>query len=71
MSVFITKSKMKKTSSVIGLFNDKIVEIVSDSTAHGIKNVFKSQNWIVKIFWTLFFIVGSAAAVFCEYIIHT
>ena len=46
---------------------EKIVNVVSDSTAHGIKNVFKSSNWFVKIFWLVMFLTSSCVAVYCKF----
>jgi hypothetical protein len=48
------------------LFKSKGKEVLSDSTAHGIKNVFKSENWLVKIFWLILYLGGCAAAGYCK-----
>jgi hypothetical protein len=60
--------KMKTQNlSLKSIAVEKIVNVVSDSTAHGIKNVFKSTNWFVKIFWIVMFLTSSCVAIYCKF----
>ena len=68
---FFSQLKMKTQNlSLKSIAVEKIVNVVSDSTAHGIKNVFKSTNWFVKIFWMVMFLTSSSVAVYCKFSFH-
>ena len=57
----------KNNLSIKSKISKKIIDLVSDSTAHGIKNAFKSNNWIVKIFWMILFLISSSVASYCNF----
>ena len=67
--LFFSQLKMKTQNlSLKSIAVEKIV--VSDSSAHGIKNVFKNTNWFVKIFWMVMFLTSSSVAVYCKFSFH-
>jgi hypothetical protein len=57
----IPLSQNKKRLRKRVLLNERIKELLSSSTAHGIPNIVKTDNLIVKIMWIIFLIVSISA----------
>jgi len=53
-------------SNSIEFFKEAFAKVCSESTAHGLPNIFSTKNWIVRIFWLLLFFAGSGAALYCK-----
>ena len=52
----------------VDVFKESFVKVCTESTSHGLPNIFKTDNWIIKIFWLCLFMGGSGAALYCTYI---
>ena len=60
-----TKTK-RKISKIIPTFKEAFVKICSESTSHGLPNIFRNDNWYVKIYWILPLLGGTGAAIYCK-----
>lgn len=70
--IFFTKTDSSRTEPPIStpirkfkLLKESCVNVLSESTAHGIPGVFKEKHLPVRIFWGVLFLAGSAAASYC------
>ena len=62
-----TAVKTKSLSSkIIPAFKEAFVKMSSESTSHGLPNIFRNDNWFIKIFWVLPLLGGTAAAIYCK-----
>ena len=55
-----------KAPSIKDLFKDSLQKICESSTSHGLPNMFRTKNWIIRAFWFLLFSGGSGAAIYCR-----
>ena len=53
-------------SQAFDYFKESLVKVCSESTSHGLPNIFKTKNWIIRIFWLILFLGGSGAALYCK-----
>ena len=61
------KEAGKRTiSDIIDLFKESLLKVCSESTSHGLPNIFRTKNWIIRIFWLIMFLGGSGAALYCK-----
>jgi hypothetical protein len=54
------------SKSAFYLFKEAFVKVIIESTSHGLPNVFRTTNWIIRIGWLLLFLAGSGAALYCS-----
>ena len=52
----------------VPLFKEVLKEICSNSTAHAIPNIARTDNPIVKIFWFILLLGGTGAGIYCNLI---
>ena len=57
--------KMKKIN-LRQSFNESLIKVCSESTSHGLPNIFRTQNWLIRIFWTILLATGTSAALYCK-----
>ena len=60
------KPQAKKHSSPLSLFRQSLENVLSNSTSHGIPNIVRTENWLVKVFWAVLFIAGFSIAIYCK-----
>ena len=58
--------KKSETNKINSAFKDAFVKICSESTSHGLPNIFRNDNWFIKVYWILPLLGGSAAATYCK-----
>ena len=52
--------------SPLKLLKDSVENACANSTAHGIPNIMRSNNWAIKILWAILFCGGVATATYCN-----
>ncbi len=57
--------KSQLNQSVFDLFRESFVKVCTESTSHGLPNVFKTKNWLIRILWLVLFLAGSGGALYC------
>ena len=60
------EAKNEKTPSIIELFVESLEKVCSESTSHGIPNIFRTKNWIIRVLWFVLFLIGSGFASYCK-----
>ena len=55
-----------KKPSVCDLFITSLVKSCSESTSHGLPNVFRTPNWLIRLMWLLLFSVGASVGIYCK-----
>jgi hypothetical protein len=58
--------KNLRKKEIIDLCKESLVKVCSESTSHGLPNIFRTENWILRIFWLALFLGGSGAALYCK-----
>ena len=48
------------------IFKESLSSVLTESTAHGIGNLFKEKNLPIKILWSILFVGGAVAAIYCK-----
>jgi hypothetical protein len=61
--------KNQLSQSVFDLFKESFIKVCTESTSHGLPNIFKTKNWIIRIFWLALFLAGSGGALYCIYLL--
>jgi hypothetical protein len=51
---------------VYELCKESLVKMCSESTSHGLPNMFRTENWAIRIFWLVLFLCGSGVALYCN-----
>ena len=71
--LFHSKSELEKMENnpkrgrqVYEVFKESLVKMCSESTSHGLPNMFRTENWIIRIFWLILFLCGSGVALYCK-----
>ena len=59
------ENKVRK-KEISDLYKESLVKVCSESTSHGLPNIFRTENWILRIFWLMLFLGGSGAALYCK-----
>ena len=64
---FITDNKedSRLEEKAFNLFRESFVKVCTESTSHGLPNIFKTKNWAIRIVWLVLFLAGSGAALYC------
>ncbi len=57
--------KSQLNQSVFDLFRESFAKVCTESTSHGLPNVFKTKNWLIRILWLVLFLAGSGGALYC------
>jgi hypothetical protein len=52
--------------SAFDLLKEAFVKVCTESTSHGLPNIFKTKNWIIQCVWLVLFLGGSSAALYCR-----
>ena len=52
--------------SLLYLFNLALIRRCKETTANGLPYMFKTKNWIVKIFWFIIWHIGIGAGLYCN-----
>jgi hypothetical protein len=60
-----SKEKRQLSQSVFDLFKESFAKVCTESTSHGLPNIFKTKNWIIRFFWLVLFLAGSGGALYC------
>ena len=55
-----------KNGFVVDLYMEALRKVCSESTCHALPNIFRTDNWIIRIFWLVLFLAGSGAALYCK-----
>ena len=56
--------RVPETISLLKVVKKRCIEIIDDSTMHGLPNVFRSNHFIMKIFWLILFLLSLALAIY-------
>ena len=48
------------------IFKQSVSDVFSESTMHGITNLFRKKVLLVKVIWFVLFVAGAVAAVYCK-----
>jgi hypothetical protein len=48
------------------IFKQSVSDVFSESTMHGITNLFRKKVMLVKVIWFALFVAGAVAAVYCK-----
>ena len=56
----------KRGRQVYEVFKESLVKMCSESTSHGLPNMFRTENLIIRIFWLILFLCGSGVALYCR-----
>lgn len=62
---FGEKSKVER-KTVKSILKDSLIEVCSNTTAHAIPNIFRTENWIVRIYWLLLLIAATGGSLYCN-----
>lgn len=49
------------------LIKVSLIELLRESTTHGLSNIFRTKKLILKLMWTIFFLISAG---YCSYMIH-
>jgi hypothetical protein len=64
---FLIAEKEHKKKSTLQIYLEILKECCSNSTSHGIPNIARSDNWIIKFFWFILLFGATAASVYCKF----
>jgi hypothetical protein len=48
------------------IFKQSVSDVFSESTMHGITNLFRKKVILVKVIWFVLFVAGAVAAAYCK-----
>jgi hypothetical protein len=60
--------RKNKTMSIPVTFVSTLRDVLSDSTVHGLANMFRTRNNIVRFVWTCLFLAGFVCAIYFTYL---
>jgi hypothetical protein len=55
-----------KRRNIIDVVIEAFSKVCSESTCHALPNIFRTDNWIIRIFWLVLFLGGSGFALYCK-----
>lgn len=66
--LFFLQSLIEMTSkkSVKTILKESFVDVCSNTTAHAIPNIFRSDNIIIKIYWLLLLLLATGCSIYCK-----
>jgi hypothetical protein len=63
-----TDMRKQQTLALFVLFWGSLRETLSDSTVHGLANMFRTRNELVRIVWSFLFLAGLGLAIYFTYL---
>lgn len=60
------ENTLKNETRSNSIVRSTFFEVFGDSKCHGVSNIIKNQNILMKIIWLLLFLAGICACIYCE-----
>jgi len=61
-----TNKKSMNLNNLFDLFKESLKKVCSDSKVHGLSNIADNQNIIIKLMWSILFLMALGTSIYCN-----